>query len=98
MNATITPVPLPVPDPTSVATWPAAAVAIALILGGVAVQIANLVVTMQLRIQAAKAPTGAEIVALGGKVDALSVEVHAHVAEDAAWKQAAEKRLPAIER
>jgi hypothetical protein len=92
--------PLPLPDPSAIANWPAAVVAIFLILGVVALQIANLLVMSGVRANAAEAASGGkglrkEVTALAASVRTLSGDVHEHIEADATWKRDVEARLPA---
>lgn len=84
-------------DPNAIVTWPAAAVAIAVVLAGAALQVAQLVMTNRVRHDAAQA--AAQTQHNGGstqrdEISSMRRTLEEHVAQDAAWKADVERRLP----
>lgn len=84
-------------DPAAIVSWPAAVVAVAVILAGAVVQVVNVVMTHRIRVDAAQA--AAQTQHNGGstqrdEISTIRVMLEEHVALDAAWKADVESRLP----
>jgi hypothetical protein len=84
-------------DPTVIVSWPAAAVAIVVILAGAALQVVQLVMTHRVRQDAATA--AGQTRHNGGstqrdEVTAIRLLLEDHVAQDTIWKADFERRLP----
>lgn len=85
------------PDPTAIVSWPAAAVAITVVLAGVVVQVVNLYMTHQVRRDAAEA--AGQTRHNGGssqrdEITAIGNLLAEHIDADTAWKASIERRLP----
>ena len=84
-------------DPAAIVSWPAALVAVAVVLAGAAVQVVNLVMTHHVRQDASRAAS--ETRHNGGstqrdEISAIRVTLEDHVRQDTAWKADIERRLP----
>ena len=84
-------------DPAAIVSWPAAIVAVAVVLAGAAVQVVNLVMTHHVRQDAAQAAQQTRH--NGGstqrdEISTIRVMLEDHVTQDAAWKADVERRLP----
>lgn len=84
-------------DPTVIASWPAAAVAIVVVIVGAALQVVQLVMTHRVRQDAS---TAAQQTKHNGgstqrdEISSMRRTLEEHVAQDAAWKADVESRLP----
>jgi uncharacterized membrane protein YcjF (UPF0283 family) len=91
-------------DPNTVVSWPAAAVAIVIILTGAALQIVNIVMTNRVRqethhVRQDAAQAAHQTQHNGGstqrdEISVIRVMLEDHVTQDAAWKLDVEGRLP----
>lgn len=91
-------------DPTTVVSWPAAAVAIVVVLAGVALQVVQLVLTTRVRQDTSSVREDAARAASqtrhnGGstqrdEISSIRLLLEEHVTQDAEWKAGVESRLP----
>lgn len=84
-------------DPTLIVSWPAAAVAIVVVLTGAALQVVNLVLTTRVRQDARTAVAQTQHNGGSTQRDEISVirlVLEEHVDQDQAWKSEIERRLP----
>jgi hypothetical protein len=84
-------------DPTVIVSWPAAAVAIVVILAGAALQVVNIVMAHRIRQDTTTA--AAQTQHNGGstqrdEISVIRLTLEEHVDQDKEWKSDIERRLP----
>lgn len=84
-------------DPSAIVSWPAAIVAVALILAGATLQVVTIVMTHRVRQDASQAARQTQHNGGSTQRDEISkirLVLEEHVDQDAAWKSDIDRRLP----